>query len=830
MSRYFLTEVSIEGFRGINNSNDPLVLSFKPDCVNSVYAHNGVGKTSIFEALQFAIRGEISRLKSLQDAEQGDSYIVNRFHPDQEATIELTLTPDTGEEAITIVVTRSAAHARAVSSPSGHPDPEALLKSLDEDFVLVDYHTFARFIDDTALNRGRSFAALIGLSRYSSLRQALEGANHTQTLRNDLGIPVVEARINAEQTRAAEAKARLVEAYRDLTGQTLDKLDDRTTLEGTVTKILSNIGALKEVMESKTVTDFDHAAAVAAIESDSDNANRLKLTKLREDRQAIDGLTFAPDHVAQLDGLENAAKDRDDAVTKVGHADLLSLLKTAAKVVATPAWPNDDLCPVCDTAQQEPLKARLEEKIANYDAVKELDATLCALCLECPALDLLGKLEAAVTLAVPVDERIAAGILAAAKNGAVNSTDLTKAKDRLKALIGQRDNRVAELQADIETLEKSLPPSVAAASRAIENGRKFRDDLTAYDTAREALNQLTRTLDKLNRWRTFIGKASKAFADAETALSTERLTDIEASYKSLFPLLMRGAPNLEPHLARAVKSENIDLTLSNFHGEAGVNARAVLSESYRNAVAASIFLSAAAKSTRPPRFMVLDDITSSFDGGHQYALMDALLKELRFGVKPDGIQFIILSHDGALEKFFDKLGGTKDWHNQKLQGMPPKGSIISSAQGANRLKQKAMDLLNQGSDDLAGPLIRQYLEYKLGYIISKLAIPVPPDYITKPDGRTLSTYLDAITEAVKLYEKAGECVLTSVQTTAVGQTHGTSTISNWIAHYETTIGAPFTAYALIGLLAEIDMYAENFQQVDPNNPGQKIYYRRLNKA
>lgn len=828
MSRYFLSKISIEGFRGINNSGDPLVLSFKTDCVNSIYEHNGVGKTSIFEALQFAIRGEISRLKTLQDAEQGDSYIVNRFHPGREATIELTLTPDTGGAATIVEVKRTAAGARTVSSPSGYSDPEALLKSLDEDFVLVDYHTFARFIDDTALNRGRSFAALIGLSRFSSLRQALEGANHTQTLRNDLGLPVIEARIKAEREKKEVSKGHVIEAYHDLTGAKSADLDNRAALEATVTKALKDIGAISQVMEGKTVTDFDHAAAVTAMESEADSANRLKLAKLREDRLAIEGLTFAPDHIEQIDGLIQAAKDRDDAVSKVGHADLLSLLKDTAKVVGTAVWPNDNICPVCDSQQQSPLSARLERKIADYDAVKGLDETLCALCVACPALDLLSKLEAA--LAVPADQQIGASVLNAAKKGTIRSDDLAAVKDRLEKLVGERNNRVAELQASIEILEKSLPPSVAAASRAIENAKKFRDELKAFDAAVEAIKADTFALEKLTRWRTFVGKASKAFADAEAKLSAERLADIEASYKGLFPLLMRGAPNLKPHLARATKSENIDLTLSNFYGEEGVNARAVLSESYRNAVAASIFLSAATKSTRPPRFMVLDDITSSFDGGHQYALMDVLMKELRFAAKPDGIQFILLSHDGALEKFFDKLGGTKEWHHQKLQGMPPKGSIISSAQGANRLKQKATDLLNQGSTDLAGPLIRQYLEYKLGYIISKLEILVPPDYVTRPDGRTLSTYLDAITNAVKLYDKAGECVLSPAQKTSVFQTHTASTISNWISHYETATGAAFTSYALLGLLAEIEAYTENFQHVDPGNPGQKIYYKRLNKV
>ncbi len=829
MSRFFLTRMAIEGFRGINNSGDPLILSFKPDCVNSVYASNGVGKTSIFEALQFAIHGEIPRLKTLQDAEQGDSYVINRFHPGKKATIELKLSPDDSSADVTVLVVRDANGNRTVTSPSGYAAPEALLSSLREDFVLVDYKTFANFIDNTALARGRSFSALIGLSRYSDLRQALEGANNTATLRNDFDIKVLKANIDAYKASVADAKRKIIEAYLELTGRAIDKVDDRAALTVTVTKILTDIGALKGVMVDKTVADFDHKAAIAALESDSDSANRLKLQKMQQDRETVRELNFSDEHLGQLAVLESTAKERDEALAKIGHAELLALLKSASKVIGTPAWPTDDSCPVCDMPQGKPLKIRLDDKIAAYDAVKVLDAELAKLCQECPALELLGKLEGAPALAIPVDEQICSGLLKAAKSGSAATTEINQIRLRIETLTKVRDEKVSALEIDISELEKSLPPSVAAAARAIENAKRFRDEFVSFDLAATKLAKAEETMAKINRWIGFIDKADKAFASAETELSNERLKDIETSYKALFPLLMRGAPDLKPHLARTGKSQNIDLTLSDFYGQTDVSARALLSESYRNAVAASIFLSAAVKHGRAPRFMVLDDITSSFDGGHQFNLMSVLVSELRFGAKPDGIQFILLSHDSALEKFFDRLSSTKDWHHQKLQGMPPTGAVQSSAQGADRLKQRAVALLNQGSADLAGPLVRQYLEYKLGYIIAKLQIPVPPDYATKPDSRTLSTYFDAIARAVELYDKAGECVLDTGQKAAVKQTLATSIIANCISHYETSAGQPFTAQMLLGVLQDIDAYAENFRQDDPNNLGQRVYYRRLDK-
>jgi hypothetical protein len=122
------------------------------------------------------------------------------------------------------------------------------------------------------------------------------------------------------------------------------------------------------------------------------------------------------------------------------------------------------------------------------------------------------------------------------------------------------------------------------------------------------------------------------------------------------------------------------------------------------------------------------------------------------------------------------------------------------------------------------------MEYKLGFIISHLQIPVPPDYATRPDKRTLSTYLDAITNAADLYHRAGTCVLAPAQIAAVGKTALASLMSNMVSHYETGTGQPLNAHAMLGVIAEIDAYADNFTRADPNDPTKRLFYKALNRG
>lgn len=828
MTRYFLGSLSIEGFRGINNDGDPLVLKFKSDAVNSVHAPNGVGKSSIFEAVCFAIYGIVPRLKALQEAEEGDSYIVNRFHPGQQATVDLIFASDDGSPDVAIKVVRAANGARLVTSPSGHADPQQFLASLQEDFVLVDYNRFAKLIDISALERGRSFASLVGLSRYSRLRQALDGAKRTQNVNSDLGLSALDAEVTTGARGLSAIERRVIAAHDEVAGAGGAAVDMLADLKAAVTAALSAIALLKPLVGEGSVMDLDFDAAELAIEKEEGGEARKTLDALTSSVTSLSGLEVTAEELADLDRLLELAGRRDEAVRSVGAEALHALLRDALVVVSGADWHDPNQCPVCEAKSGDPLKPRLESKIAKYDAAAQLGAELVKDVATAPGVEKLRQLEEAAAMAIATGDRLHVAFDLAAKKGDVTTADLVSIKARLGLLETQRGETLSRVQGEADALQARLPPSLVQVTRILSFAKQFRDAVLEYETGAPALKAKQDKLKLLNRWKTFITRAGQSFADAEAALANERIAEIQTACQDLFARFVRGGPDVKPTLSRAQNSENVDLKLADFFGLQDLSARALLSESYRNAVAAAIFLAAATKHSGVPRFMVLDDVTSSFDAGHQFALMDAVRTLLRYGAVPDGLQFIFLSHDTSLEKYFDKLNGTADWHHQKLQGMPPKGRLMVSAQEADRLKAQALQHLNAGQIDIGAPFLRQYLEYKLGQIIAKLEVPVPPDYATRGDKRTLSTYIDAIGEAVKLYHAANRCVLTPQQITDLQNHHVPSIVGNFVSHYETGAGTPFNAYALLGVLQSIDDLADCFTYVDPSN-NQKRFYRRLDR-
>ena len=187
MSGWFLERLEIEGFRGINNEGDPLVLKLNKNAVNSITAPNGVGKSSIYDALTFALKGSIRKLDDLPSAEAGGSYYNNLFHSQGIGKITLVLSPAAGGNSVSITVLRDKLGKRTVSGPAGM-DAEALLAELNREFVLLDHKTLQTFIDDKALDRGRSFSGLLGLAQFSMVRQQLQGLANTRAFNNHINM------------------------------------------------------------------------------------------------------------------------------------------------------------------------------------------------------------------------------------------------------------------------------------------------------------------------------------------------------------------------------------------------------------------------------------------------------------------------------------------------------------------------------------------------------------------------------------------------------------------------------------------------------------------
>lgn len=266
-------------------------------------------------------------------------------------------------------------------------------------------------------------------------------------------------------------------------------------------------------------------------------------------------------------------------------------------------------------------------------------------------------------------------------------------------------------------------------------------------TVRATIAAGTAELAQIQRVKSFLDRSCTVFADAEAAAAKRRLQAVEPKCRELFEAIMFG--QVAPALAKRDGIEEISLSLARFWSLENVSAQALLSESYRNAFAISVYLAAASLYGGGARFLILDDVTSSFDSGHQYHLMNVIRDRFARPGVLDGPQVILLSHGTMLEKLFNTNSSSGHWWHQCIQGTP-RTEVLPQSEAVNKIRDATLALLNVGNTDGAAPRIPQYLEFKLEEVIARVRIPVPINIGYNDDKHTAKNLIDAIKEAVAM--------------------------------------------------------------------------------
>ncbi len=811
MTRYFLMSVKIEGFRGIRNEGQPLEVKFRSDAVNSIFAANGLGKSSLFEGIVYAITGTVPKLDRMLAAESAKEYYCNKFHTKRRAEIVLTFAADDGlSPDVVINVTRNASGARSVTSPSGYSNPNELLATLADETVLLDHQTFARFLLDTPLERGKVFSSLLGLSKLADVRQGLQAVANTMAFNSDSHLRELENTVLLSGGEITRMKLALQQDFLALTGLTLPEPTDPLSVASNAVKALAGEALLKPLCENLGLgkIDFENISATIRAAEKSEDQERLKA--VIGDISTLEGLAPLAGEAAEQQGLLELCRAKDAAFAPTRGESFHDLYATVRRVFDDGSWTDRSRCPACESTPATPPYEFVVKQLQQYEAADEAatkfgDAWKVAACGV-----RLQRLETRLTAPAKANENIHGTVNAALGTGQGTERDLDAVAKRMSVLDTERTAQIARLKAEKATIEGSLPPSLVELIERVERAKRIKDTLAQVTRLTRSVADANRKINERRRWKQFIDNACRTFEEAEARLSARLTSAMTKQYKEMYATIASGK-DIVPSVEQKKNSIDLNLRLENFFGLRNASAMPLLAESYRNAIAISIFLSALLQRKPTARFVILDDVTSSFDAGHQFALMEVLRTQVGLPLNKSGLQVIVLSHDGLLEKYFDKLNNVSGWNHQHLQGLPPDGNLMMQAQGAERLRSTAEGFLKVGRSKDAEPLVRQHLEYRMLQIISNVGIPVPLDFAIRGDRKMVSNALDAIQSAIELADAANRLVMTAQQRADTLKVHVPALIGNWVSHYETGVASSLDPRVLLGVLNTCDDFADCFR-------------------
>lgn len=365
---WFLERLEIEGFRGINNEKAPLALSFKSDAISSISAPNGVGKSSIYDALSYALTGEIAKLERLAAGEKGRDYYNNKFHPAGVGLIRLTLKPTNGGTTVTLSVSRDGAGNRTVTAPTG-VDGEMLLAELNREFVLLDGGTFQGFIDDKPLDRGRVFAGLLGLGRYSTLRQELQALAHTKSFNNHFERTTVTARKDAAKRELSTLRPKIAADYERLVKKPLDHSLPKADAQAHCHHALSEIGVLAPHCEGKDFSAIDIDACLKTIKAEEGGERKERHVAVLRKISDLESANGKGPSEADGAALKVLATARDEALTLTAGDLLKELYQASEKVLTSEGWSDPMKCPTCDRKDETSVLETVQAKLEQYEKV-----------------------------------------------------------------------------------------------------------------------------------------------------------------------------------------------------------------------------------------------------------------------------------------------------------------------------------------------------------------------------------------------------------------------------------------------------------------------------
>jgi len=286
---------------------------------------------------------------------------------------------------------------------------------------------------------------------------------------------------------------------------------------------------------------------------------------------------------ADLPKLAELAASREEALARTSGDLLRRLYKLSEQVMSEGSWPSRTLCPTCDKDDGTSVLDLVSSKLGQYDAVETATQVLSREWTAKGCGD-LGNLE---TLALAEGEVPRIRQLAQSGGaGTISSADARLLASRVSAMRVRALASLAALATERSQLESELPPLFVTVTTAVEAARRLQNSWRALATAQTESNNEAQRAACVERLKNLLDVISTLFAQAESALAASRLSQVEPLCQTMFADIMFSP--VIPALRKPQGSEELSIRLSKFWGLNDVSAQALLSESYRNAVAVSV--------------------------------------------------------------------------------------------------------------------------------------------------------------------------------------------------------------------------------------------------
>ena len=692
------TKIKNIKIKGIRGAKDTLDLNLNGKSI-LLYGDNGSGKSSISDAIEWFFTDKVSHLSS-SEIELKDAL--------RNATI-----PDTESSEVSISFTKSNLDcSKTLSLKKGKLTPETLnttdefsnyISNSNSENILLRYQYLTNFIDNTKGEKLKYLSDIIGFAEVTKKKEVLQKSHNS-----------VKAEIKSQnfETQISSNKQILI-----------DKLGASISQEKQLFDTINEkIKSLNTGITINSIADIDKL--LEHIKKPVNNNLTIELKFLDDTKNALNILFSEIDlidgeYVKYFEEFNIIANDVD-VIIKIYLGDLLN----AANTVFKKKIHTDESCPLClqpknSNDLQEEIKVRLKEieeyskKKVPFDKAKKMVTEIVAeriKRLENVLLNTeINKAEndtikkAVISLKTKIFEYQKAIDVKVTSGNKPLSAELYKLKEEDFSILVSIKERIVKIEDFLKNDTITvLYSNILASKEAFLNIQKL-------DKQKEVLENQRKTLELI--YNEFVKKQKEALEDFINSFS-ERINEF---YQYMNP----GEPFQEIKIVTIGEDDELNgITIEyKYNGNWVSPPQKYFSESHLNCFGLSFFLASVEAFNNENKFIILDDVISSFDSTHRKSFADLLFEKF------SDYQIILLTHE--IEWFTNivsPLAKKNGWLTNIIRWTEVKGTHIDSE--PKTLKDLVETSLADGITENLGNPIRTYLEHFLKDVCFNLDVKV----------------------------------------------------------------------------------------------------------
>jgi DNA repair exonuclease SbcCD ATPase subunit len=594
-----LRELRIEGFRGARFT---LPIDFTSSAKSiSVYGDNAAGKSTITDALEWYLHNRVDHLWREDCKEEALRNVL--LGADEACAVSVRFSDPSLDGS------KQLSAKLNVSVGAQTKNAEAFLQNIQDERVFLRHAQITKFIGETKSKKRHEIASIIGYEEIVSFRDVIQSA--VTALRKDSDYAAAKHLAEAAKNRIFQLSSSIVsneaELFQKATGlvakfEVVVPIKDDKSYDATIEKLRAKI------------TKPDTAE------------KKIKLDQLKKDCEDL--ITAVPNLITARDEFFEPYNKLAGDKMAVSQLNVEQFLSQGAEVLEKGHF-SEEKCPFCLTPYNlQNLKSQVEARISKIEALKKSYEGLKG-----PKDNFIETVSSVGILC----KRLSEGYV-----GLDDATDVAKSTASILPLLRNwiMDTRTGFAKFELVAIDKeetgSLKNITSVAAQAIGAATKAIISLQLSKKEQELINTIEQVRELRTQYKDFEKhtKIIRAYETQILALSSlfdffvpvqnaalQSVLDQISKDVGIYYALLHPKENVDQVRLRVVGDEGIEFEY-HFHGKPTYPPMKYLSESHLNSLGICLFLASAKLFNRSSRFLVLDDIVTSFDVGHRRRYSD----------------------------------------------------------------------------------------------------------------------------------------------------------------------------------------------------------------